>query len=96
VGVKLFHAEGQTIRYDETNITFSLFCERADVTTYCKATGCFMHVKLVLYLVMYVLFISHVHIIAKMNISFLLPVRMSVRLSVCPNGTTRLLLKGFS
>ena len=45
VGAKLFHAERQTIRYDETNITFSLFCERAYVPTYYEATGCFMHVK---------------------------------------------------
>jgi len=52
VGAELFHAEEQSIRYDETNITFSLFCERPYVPTYYKATACFMYVKLVLCLVM--------------------------------------------
>jgi len=28
VGVKLFHAEGQTDRHDEANSGFSQFCER--------------------------------------------------------------------
>jgi len=90
VGAKLFHEDGQTISYDESNITFSLFCESAYVPKYYKATGCFMYVKLVLCLVMYVLFIRREHKIAKTNVSFITP----VRLSVLPHGTTRFLLNG--
>jgi len=90
VGDRLFHLDGQAIRYDKTNITFSLFCESAHVPTYCKATGCFRHVKLVLYLVMYGLFIRCFHKIAKVNVNFVMP----VRLSVLPHGTTRLLTNG--
>jgi len=29
VGAELFHAEGRTDRHDETNNSFSQFCERA-------------------------------------------------------------------